>query len=147
MEQADTRRGKPCWYLASDLVSNSGVALNDASFVETGIYQLLKMHFKDKPYYVDVLELFHDVSNVSKSINFAAHSQESLSQKECFLCYKTEVQIQIEVKKVCVLNVAVYLLALLLRSLKVRVSNVTFLALQDGAFCGIPQSPPAFLGY
>jgi Polyprenyl synthetase. len=64
VEQADTRRGKPCWYLASDLVSNAGVALNDASFVETGIYQLLKMHFKDKPYYVDVLELFHDVSNV-----------------------------------------------------------------------------------
>jgi len=64
VEQADTRRGKPCWYLASDLVSNAGVALNDASFVETGIYQLLKIHFKDKPYYVDVLELFHDVSNV-----------------------------------------------------------------------------------
>jgi len=63
VEQADTRRGKPCWYLASDLVSNAGVALNDASFVETGIYQLLKIHFKDKPYYVDVLELFHDVSH------------------------------------------------------------------------------------
>lgn len=63
VEQADTRRGKPCWYLASDLVSNAGVALNDASFVETGVYQLLKIHFKDTPYYVDVLELFHDVSH------------------------------------------------------------------------------------
>jgi farnesyl diphosphate synthase len=62
VEQADTRRGKPCWYLASDLVSNAGIALNDASFLETGIYQLLKIHFEDKPYYVDVLELFHDVS-------------------------------------------------------------------------------------
>ncbi|PNF19861.1 Farnesyl pyrophosphate synthase [Cryptotermes secundus] len=63
VEQADTRRGKPCWYLASDLVSNAGVALNDASLLETGIYQLLKIHFEDKPYYVDVLELFHDVSH------------------------------------------------------------------------------------
>ncbi|XP_069668791.1 farnesyl pyrophosphate synthase-like [Periplaneta americana] len=63
VEQADVRRGKPCWYLASDLVSNAGVALNDASLLETGIYQLLKIHFEDKPYYVDVLELFHDVSH------------------------------------------------------------------------------------
>ena len=62
VEQADSRRGKPCWYKASDLVSNAGVALNDASLLETGIYQLLKIHFDDKPYYLDVLELFHDVS-------------------------------------------------------------------------------------
>jgi farnesyl diphosphate synthase len=68
VEQADTRRGKPCWYLASDLVSNAGIALNDASLLETGIYQLLKIHFEDKPYYVDVLELFHDVSNVSLAV-------------------------------------------------------------------------------
>ncbi|KAJ9595695.1 hypothetical protein L9F63_013108, partial [Diploptera punctata] len=65
VEQADTRRGKPCWYKASDLVSNAGVALNDASLLETGIYQLLKIHFEDKPYYMDVLELFHDVSHKS----------------------------------------------------------------------------------
>jgi farnesyl diphosphate synthase len=76
VEQADTRRGKPCWYLASDLVSNAGIALNDASLLETGIYQLLKIHFKDKPYYVDVLELFHDVSNVSLAIRtrYPVHS-------------------------------------------------------------------------
>jgi farnesyl diphosphate synthase len=63
-------------------VSNAGVALNDASFVETGIYQLLKMHFKDKPYYVDVLELFHDVSNVSLTmiVLYSTHNNHHLTK-------------------------------------------------------------------
>ncbi|XP_039275971.1 farnesyl pyrophosphate synthase [Nilaparvata lugens] len=58
IDQATTRRGRPCWY------RNPGVgltAINDALLIESGIYQLLRRHFRTKPYYVDIIELFHDV--------------------------------------------------------------------------------------
>lgn len=142
MEQADTRRGKPCWYLASDLVSNAGVALNDASFVETGIYQLLKMHFKDKPYYVDVLELFHDVSNVRlTTLNlYSTHYNHHNTNNAFYIIY------------ICVIRIICYELlftehhVLLLRTMEVLVSNLSFLTVQADVFCGIPKSPMTFLG-
>ncbi|RZF44697.1 hypothetical protein LSTR_LSTR000649 [Laodelphax striatellus] len=59
IDQATTRRGRPCWY------RNPGVgltAINDALLIESGIYQLLRRHFRNKPYYVDLIELFHDVA-------------------------------------------------------------------------------------
>lgn len=58
MDDAVTRRGRPCWYRKNDL----GVAaINDGILLEAGIYQLLKKYFHDKPYYTSLLELFHDV--------------------------------------------------------------------------------------
>ena len=32
--------------------------------LEAAIYQLLKSHFRREPYYVDLLELFHEVSQI-----------------------------------------------------------------------------------
>ncbi|CAB3360430.1 Hypothetical predicted protein [Cloeon dipterum] len=59
MDGSETRRGRPCWYRKNNL----GVAaINDGILLESGIYQLLRMHFRDKPYYVDLIELFHDVA-------------------------------------------------------------------------------------
>lgn len=37
-------------------------ACNDAALLHSAIYQLLTLHFRQEPYYLDVLELFHDVS-------------------------------------------------------------------------------------
>ncbi|KAK5737708.1 Farnesyl pyrophosphate synthetase [Elasticomyces elasticus] len=59
MDSSKTRRGQPCWYLAPDV---GMIAINDAFMLETSIYILLKKYFKQETYYVDLLELFHEVS-------------------------------------------------------------------------------------
>jgi farnesyl diphosphate synthase len=59
MDGSVTRRGRPCWYLYENLGT---AAVNDGLLLENGVYQLLSRYFRDKPYYVHVLELFHDVS-------------------------------------------------------------------------------------
>lgn len=59
MDSSKTRRGSPCWYL----MPNVGmIAINDAFILESSIYLLLKKYFKQEKYYVDVFELFHDVT-------------------------------------------------------------------------------------
>ncbi len=59
MDASKTRRGQPCWYL----MPNVGmIAINDAFMLESSIYLLLKKYFKQEKYYVDLLELFHEVT-------------------------------------------------------------------------------------
>lgn len=59
MDQSITRRGQPCWYK----VPNVGdIAINDSFMLEAAIYILLKKYFKKESYYVDLLELFHEVT-------------------------------------------------------------------------------------
>jgi len=67
MDQSITRRGVPCWYRQPiPINARSGtvglVAINDAFLLESMIYRILSKYFKDQPYYVDILELFHEVS-------------------------------------------------------------------------------------
>lgn len=38
------------------------IAINDAFMLEAAIYHLLKKHFRQQTYYVDLLELFLEVS-------------------------------------------------------------------------------------
>ncbi|XP_022177969.1 farnesyl pyrophosphate synthase-like [Myzus persicae] len=59
MDNAITRRGRPCWYRHNDV---GLMAVNDGILLEQAIYQLLKKYFKDKPYYTHILELFYDVT-------------------------------------------------------------------------------------
>ncbi len=59
MDSSITRRGKPCWYRHEGV---GMIAINDAFLLESAIYQLLKKHFKKHPAYVDMLELFHEVT-------------------------------------------------------------------------------------
>ncbi|KAF8186165.1 farnesyl-diphosphate synthase [Mycena galopus ATCC 62051] len=60
MDNSMMRRGKPCWYR----VSGTGlIAVNDAFMLESAIYYLLKKHFRHTPYYVELLELFHDTAH------------------------------------------------------------------------------------
>ncbi|OXA40793.1 Farnesyl pyrophosphate synthase [Folsomia candida] len=58
MDNSETRRGKPCWYLVDN---NSDLAIND-SFLLSGLITIfLDKHFFDKRYYSDLVWLFHDV--------------------------------------------------------------------------------------
>ncbi|KAK0674139.1 isoprenoid synthase domain-containing protein [Cercophora samala] len=59
MDSSITRRGKPCWYRHEGV---GMVAINDAFMLEAAIYTLLKKYFRDHPRYVDLLELFHEVT-------------------------------------------------------------------------------------
>lgn len=59
MDEAETRRGRLCWYRVDD---KGNVAMNDGVLLENGIYVILKKYFRDKDYYLQIMELFHDVS-------------------------------------------------------------------------------------
>lgn len=59
MDQSITRRGQPCWYRQEDVKE---IAINDAFMLEGAIYMLLKKHFRADSYYVDLLDLFHEVT-------------------------------------------------------------------------------------
>lgn len=58
MDNGITRRGRPCWYRHSNIGLS---AINDGYFIKEIIYKLLNKYFKDKTYYLDLLDLFHDV--------------------------------------------------------------------------------------
>ncbi|KYM96520.1 Farnesyl pyrophosphate synthase, partial [Cyphomyrmex costatus] len=52
------RRGKPCWYRCNDI---GPVAINDGVLLQTAMFYLIKKYFKEKDYYVNLLETFNDV--------------------------------------------------------------------------------------
>lgn len=59
MDASLTRRGNPCWYK----MPNVGmIAINDSFMLESAIFILLKKHFKSHSAYVDLIELFHEVT-------------------------------------------------------------------------------------
>jgi len=92
MDASLTRRGQPCWYLApspvvttpsstpeipnaipSTLGAQAGannykhprvgmIAVNDAIMLQSSIFFLLKAHFHDQACYLNLLEIFHDVT-------------------------------------------------------------------------------------
>ncbi|XP_070532723.1 farnesyl pyrophosphate synthase-like [Ptychodera flava] len=57
MDQSHTRRGKQCWYKRDDVGIN---AVNDVAYLEACIFEILKHYVRDQPYYIDVLEAFHE---------------------------------------------------------------------------------------
>ncbi|KOS18963.1 Farnesyl pyrophosphate synthase [Escovopsis weberi] len=59
MDSSITRRGQPCWYRQPGV---GMVAINDAFLLESAIYTLLRRFFRSHPAYVDLLELFHEVT-------------------------------------------------------------------------------------
>lgn len=53
------RRNQLCWYNEK----NAGkLAVNDAMMIENGLYYILKKYANKLPYYVDIIELFHETS-------------------------------------------------------------------------------------
>lgn len=57
VDHSKTRRGQPCWYLHNDI---GLTAVNDGILVEQMIFQLLRMHFKHKSCYLDLVETLHE---------------------------------------------------------------------------------------
>ncbi|KAG8895686.1 Farnesyl pyrophosphate synthetase, partial [Tulasnella sp. 403] len=104
MDSSITRRGQPCWYRVKDLnikpISNVGmIAINDAFMLESSIYHLLKTHFRRENYYVDLVDLFHDVTfltEIGQLIDLITApedlvdlSQFSLERHRLIVIYKT----------------------------------------------------------
>ncbi|EGN97321.1 hypothetical protein SERLA73DRAFT_169696 [Serpula lacrymans var. lacrymans S7.3] len=59
MDQSITRRSQPCWFRLENV---GNIAINDSFMLEMAIYQLLKKHFRQESYYVDLLELFQETT-------------------------------------------------------------------------------------
>ncbi|KAF0331463.1 Farnesyl pyrophosphate synthase [Colletotrichum sp. SAR11_59] len=59
MDGSITRRGKPCWYRHEGV---GNIAINDSFMLEAAIYTLLKRFFREHASYVDLIELFHEVT-------------------------------------------------------------------------------------
>ena len=59
MDSSITRRGEPCWYRQSGV---GMIAINDAFMLESAIFLILKKHFRTHPAYIDLIELFHEVT-------------------------------------------------------------------------------------
>ena len=49
------------------------VAVNDGIMLRNHISRILKNHFKEKPYYVDLMELFNEVVIFENSLCKALH--------------------------------------------------------------------------
>ncbi|XP_065853740.1 farnesyl pyrophosphate synthase 1 [Euphorbia lathyris] len=58
MDGSHTRRGQPCWFR---LPKVGMIAVNDGIMLRNHIPRILKKHFRGKPYYVDLLDLFNEV--------------------------------------------------------------------------------------
>ncbi|CAA0815446.1 Farnesyl pyrophosphate synthase 2 [Striga hermonthica] len=58
MDNSHTRRGQPCWFRLPKI---GLIAVNDGIMLRNHIPRILKKHFREKPYYVDLLELFNEV--------------------------------------------------------------------------------------
>ncbi|CAA2979520.1 farnesyl pyrophosphate synthase 1 [Olea europaea subsp. europaea] len=58
MDGSHTRRGQPCWFR---LPKVGLIALNDGIILRNHIARILKKHFREKPYYVDLIDLFNEV--------------------------------------------------------------------------------------
>ena len=50
------------------------IAVNDSLYLDTVIYAVLKKYIKPLPYYVDILELFHEVSvDVCRMFHYSSY--------------------------------------------------------------------------
>ncbi|CAL1384786.1 unnamed protein product [Linum trigynum] len=58
VDRSHMRRGQPCWHT---LPGVGMIAVNDALVLRNHIGRMLKLYFRKKPYYVDLVELFNEV--------------------------------------------------------------------------------------
>ena len=59
MDGSQTRRGQPCWYLKEDVKM---VAINDSFILESCVFKILKRYCGTEPYYLQLLDLFIEVT-------------------------------------------------------------------------------------
>ncbi|KAJ6024211.1 hypothetical protein N7540_005008 [Penicillium herquei] len=59
MDSSITRWGKPCWYRREEI---GMMAVNDGCLLNSTIYIILKIYFKDHHLYHDLVELFQETA-------------------------------------------------------------------------------------
>ncbi len=59
MDASVTRRGQPCWYRIPKV---GMIAINDGFLLQAHLYKVLKEFFSDKPYYLQLIELFNETT-------------------------------------------------------------------------------------
>ncbi|EEB05564.1 farnesyl pyrophosphate synthetase [Schizosaccharomyces japonicus yFS275] len=57
MDKSLTRRGRPCWYLQV----GTSRAFTEAVMMENLVFVLLRLFFRDQPYYKELLDTFHEI--------------------------------------------------------------------------------------
>jgi farnesyl diphosphate synthase len=57
-----THRGQPCWYRVDGV---GMMAVNDALILEGAIFQMIRKHFRKEPFYVDLIDLMHEVRTIT----------------------------------------------------------------------------------
>ena len=72
----------------------SNIAINDAFMLEAAIYYLLKKHFRQEKYYVDLLEIFHEVRPLPLCALSLVDACTSLT--DCACCWSAQVTFQTE---------------------------------------------------
>ena len=58
MDSSISRWGQPYWYRRDDVGT---IAINDALLLEGAIYRMLRAHFRGTTYYIELLDLIHEV--------------------------------------------------------------------------------------
>nr|AXQ06578.1 farnesyl pyrophosphate synthase [Phalaenopsis japonica] len=58
MDNSYTRRGQPCWFRLPEVGT---IAANDGIILRNHIPRILRRHFREKTYYVHLLDLFNEV--------------------------------------------------------------------------------------
>lgn len=96
MDGSITRRGQPCWYKKEEVGT---IAVNDSFLIEACIYKLLKLRFREKIYYVELLELMHEVTyqtELGQMLDLITAPEDkvdlskfSLAKYKCIVKYKT----------------------------------------------------------
>ncbi|CAM8940530.1 unnamed protein product [Rhodiola kirilowii] len=96
MDGSHTRRGQPCWFRVPKV---GMIAVNDGILLRNHIPRILKNHFRSKPYYIDVVDLFNEVEFQTASgqmidlittiVGEKDLSKYSLSQHRRIVQYKT----------------------------------------------------------
>jgi len=62
MDASITRRGQPCWYRVEGIRM---MAVNDALILEGAVFQMIRKNFRKEPFYVDLIDLFHEVCTIT----------------------------------------------------------------------------------
>jgi len=96
MDASITRRGQPCWYRVEGV---GFMAVNDALILEGAIFQMIRKHFRKESFYVDIIDLLHEVSYqtemgqlvdlITAPENSVDLSKFSLSRHSTIVIYKT----------------------------------------------------------
>ncbi|KAH9172570.1 farnesyl diphosphate synthase [Lactarius sanguifluus] len=96
MDSSITRRGQPCWYRMEGV---GFMAINDALILEGAIFQMIRKHFRKESYYIDIIDLLHEVSYqtemgqlvdlITAPENSVDLSKFSLARHSTIVIYKT----------------------------------------------------------